>query len=75
METLLSRPKLVRTQRRCDTMGEEKPKSLMHTCAMCGRVAAVLSIVLLVPVIRKQLAKRHEKKHVFELKRFPIFGH
>ena len=61
-------------------MGEEKPKGLMHTCAMCGRVAAVLSIVLLVPVIRKRLAKKHEKEHVFELKRFdlkrfPIFGH
>ena len=56
-------------------MGEEKPKTLMHTCAVCGRVAAAVSIVLLVPVIRKRLAKRHEKKHVFELKRFPIFGH
>jgi hypothetical protein len=61
-------------------MGEEKPRSLMHTCAICGRVAAALSIVLLVPVVRKQLAKRHEKKHVvdlkrFDLKRFPIFGH
>ena len=56
-------------------MGEEKPKTLMHTCAMCGRVAAAVSIVLLVPVIRKRLAKKHEKKHAFELKRFPIFGH
>ena len=56
-------------------MGEEKPKSLMHTCAICGRVAAALSIVLLVPVIRKRLAKKQEKKHFFELKRFPIVGH
>lgn len=60
-------------------MGEEKPEGFhfMHKCAICGQVAAVLSIVLLVPVIRKRLAKKHEKKHVFELKlkRFPVFGH
>jgi len=56
-------------------LDEEKRKGVLHTCAMCGRVAGVLSIVLLAPVIRKRLAKRHEKKHVFELKRFPIFGH
>jgi len=58
-------------------MGEEKSKgfNFMHTCAMCGRVAAALSIVLLVPVIRKRLARKHEKKHIFQLRRFPIFGH
>jgi hypothetical protein len=56
-------------------MSEEKPKGFLHMCALCGRVAAALSIVVLIPVIRKRLAKRHEKKHVFELKRFPIFGH
>jgi hypothetical protein len=56
-------------------MDEENPKGPMHMCAMCGRVAAALSIVLIVPVIWKRLAKKHEKKHVFDLKRFPIPGH
>jgi hypothetical protein len=56
-------------------MGEEKPKGFMHMCAVCGRVAAAVSLVLLVPVIRKRLAKKQEKKHVFGSKRFPMFGH
>ena len=52
-------------------MGEEKvPASFMHKCAVCGRVAAVLSLLLLVPAIRKRRAQKHA-----HAKRFPIFGH
>jgi len=36
---------------------------------LCGQVAAVLSIVLVVPLIRKRRAKAHHKRA------FPLFGH
>lgn len=55
-------------------MGEEKPQGFvqrnLHKCVLCGQAAAVLSVLLLVPVIRKRRAQKHEHKRAF-----PIFGH
>ncbi len=41
----------------------------LHRCVRCGQVAAVLSIVLVVPMIRKRRAQAHHKRA------FPLFGH
>ena len=41
----------------------------MHKCVLCGQVAAVLSIILVVPLIRKRRAQAHHKRAV------PLFGH
>ena len=72
MEDARGRPKLVRSNEEVQAMDEEeKPKGFMPACAICGRVAAVLSLVLLVPVVRKRLAR----KHVSGPKRFLSFGH
>jgi len=54
-------------------MGEEKKQHVVEKDGhMFGRVVAVLSILFLVPVIRKFRAQQHKappRKH------FPIFGH
>ena len=53
-------------------MGEEKQDRVVeHDTHMFGRIVAVLSILFLVPVIRKVRARRHEPPR----KHFPIFGH
>jgi hypothetical protein len=58
----------VRRQRRILLgMDEEKTK---RACAMCGKVTAALSVLLLVPVIRRLRAKQQHHK-----RRFPLLGH
>jgi hypothetical protein len=56
-------------------MTEEKPKGVRelnaHTCAVCGRVLAVLSILLLVPFLRR----RHEQGRARRHGRFAILWH
>lgn len=56
-------------------MSEEKPTGFFernaHTCAVCGRVVAVLSILFLVPFLRRRREHRKERHGG----RFPIFGH
>jgi hypothetical protein len=42
-----------------------------HKCAVCGRVAAVLSILFLVPFLRR----RHEHKKTRRHGRFAILLH
>jgi len=55
-------------------MGEEK-KDCAAECEthMFGRIAAVLSILFLVPVIRRFRAQRQQ--HKASRRHFPIFGH
>jgi hypothetical protein len=49
-------------------MDEEKTK---RVCVMCGKVTAALSVLLLVPVIRKRRAKQQQQHK----RRFPLLGH
>ncbi len=58
-------------------MGKEKEEDVVekttHRLAFGGRIAAVLSILFLVPVIRKLRAEQqHHRKH---RRHFPILGH
>ena len=56
-------------------MGKEKEEGAVekrtHRCALGSRVAAALSILFLVPVIRKLRAQQHRKHR----RHFPILGH
>jgi hypothetical protein len=56
-------------------MGEDKKEVVekhTHKLALGGRIVAVLSILFLVPVIRKlRMQVRHQKHR----RHFPIFGH
>lgn len=56
-------------------MAEEKPKGFLernaHRCAVCGRVLAVLSVLLLLPFLRR----RHEHSKARRHRRFPVLGH
>lgn len=65
-------------------MGEEKAGSEHgRRRAACGRgMLAAVSILFLVPAVRKALEKRHEKQHArqhkklrFERKHFAMHGH
>jgi hypothetical protein len=57
-------------------MGEEKKEKVvekrMHRAAIGGRIVAALSILFLVPVIRKLRMRMQHGKH---RRHFPIFGH
>ncbi len=56
-------------------MTDEKPKGFLtrnaHRCAVCGQVLAALSILFLVPFLRR----RHEHGKAQRHGRFAIFGH
>ena len=52
---------------------QEQTKLMKHRLVLGAESLAVLSIVL-VPVVRRVRARRH-RKHVFESRRHPIFGH
>lgn len=58
-------------------MTEEKPKSNgvlarnAHRCAVCGQAVAVLSILFLVPFLRRRREQVKARRH----SRFAILGH
>lgn len=56
-------------------MTEEKPKGVFarnaHRCAVCGQAVAVLSILFLVPYLRRRHEHSKERRHGW----FPIRGH
>lgn len=56
-------------------MGKEKEEAVVekktHRLALGGRIVAALSVLFLVPVIRK-LREQRQHKH---RRHFPIFGH
>jgi hypothetical protein len=58
-------------------MTEEKPESNgvlkrnAHRCALCGQAVAVLSILFLVPFLRRRREQRKARCHG----RFAILGH
>ena len=56
-------------------MREEKPQGVLeknaHRFALGGQLVAVLSVLLLVPAIRKLREQRHPKHR----RHFPILGH
>ena len=56
-------------------MGEEKsegaPEKNAHKLALGARVVAAVSVLLLVPVVRRLRAQRHERRHHRRL----LFGH
>jgi hypothetical protein len=56
-------------------MGKEKDEGAVEKkarrCAVGSQIVAVLSVLFLVPVIRKFRAQRHQKHR----RHFPIFGH
>ena len=58
-------------------MAEEKPEerraTYLRTCKRCGKAFAALSILFLVPVVRRVREHRHERQEPH--RRFPIFGH
>jgi hypothetical protein len=57
-------------------MGEDKKEGVVekhtHKLAFGGRIVAALSILFLVPVIRKLRAEQQHHKH---RRHFPILGH
>jgi hypothetical protein len=57
-------------------MDEEKREGVrgkgVCSAAFCGRVVGVLSILFLVPVVRRLREQRQHKHH---RRHFPIFGH
>jgi hypothetical protein len=57
------------------SMTEEKPKGVFarnaHRCAVCGQAVAVLSILFLVPYLRRRHEHSKERRHGW----FPIRGH
>ncbi len=56
-------------------MGDEKPEGVIerhsHKLVLGGRIVGVLSVFLLVPVVRRLRAQRHERHHHRRL----LFGH
>jgi hypothetical protein len=56
-------------------MGEEKTEGVVeknrHMCARGGGFAALLSLLFLVPVVRKVRMQQHHKTR----RHFPILGH
>ena len=56
-------------------MTEEKSQGFIarnaHRCAVCGQAVAVLSILFLVPYLRRRHEQDKERRHA----RFAIFGH
>jgi hypothetical protein len=57
-------------------MSEEKSEGVLgrraHKFALGGKAAGVLSIILLVPFVRRLRAQRQEQRHH---RRFPLLGH
>ncbi|HUJ56011.1 MAG TPA: hypothetical protein VLW49_08505 [Gaiellaceae bacterium] len=56
-------------------MDEEMPEGILernaHKFALGGQAFAVVSLLLLVPVVRRLREQRHARQH----KHFPLLGH
>ena len=57
-------------------MGEDKPEGVFernaHKFALGGQAFAVMSLLLLVPVVRRLRERQHARQH---RGRFPLLGH